>query len=775
MFKGHNESLHYKMYKSGKSWIFAGLTAGLLLTFGGETALADTAPTTDDPAAEQPTTQPDETTKTTVALKNTQPAEAAPTSTETPVAEKATDDPAPDSEPNSNIDVDDSATTPKDSEKKDAPAPVDTVDKSSSSAETSEKTDTDIPTQPSKNLNVHNRYGLTRSAQNVSAASVAEAAPAVTVNESIDDWMPNKTLQQLVANQLGKSVDSLTKDDVANMKTLAATHVQYSPNVFVDGTSSFDLKGLELATNLTYLDLSFDPNTDFFSSLMGPKSYWGDVTSLSSLAGLTNLQTLILAHNRITDISPLANLKNLTVLDLSDNRISDFSKLDAAQFTNLNIANQLIMPDTVQQIDPLNPTITLSQLVKLPQNFNGQFRQPFDQEEKYATYSRLLTQNVDSSMRLTGDILFYRSGTALDDYKVLDTSGTVQFTNIKSQVSPYLINYNDWVGVYEYPYVTPIQHPYKYYLRANLQVSYIPAGSSTKKSASFTVFIPYDNPKTAGDLTVKYLDTDGKSIQADQVVTGKLTSDNYDLTAETTSLKGYTFDHADGELTGPYTTDPQTISLYFTKDATKPVTPVTPPVVTPTTTITVTTHYVDQNGQSLYADHLQTGQAGDHYTTEAINIPGFSLTTTPANASGTLGAADVVVTYVYNKLDEAGNTPKPTKPTTTTDNGGSAATVEDLVNQVTTPGRPQADDVADLVSTGGQGATVADLATPADEVDTPAKVTVTTTASPAATTTTPAAKTTLPQANEQTRSPLIGLALLLGALVGFGLKRRKQR
>lgn len=764
MFKGHNESLHYKMYKSGKSWIFAGLTAGLLLTFGGTTALADTTPTTDDPAAEQPTTQPDETAKTTVALKDTQPAEAAPTSTETPVAEKATDDPAPDSEPNSNTDVDDSATTPRDSEKTDAPAPVDTVDKSSSSDETSEKTDTDIPTQPSKNLNVRNRYGLTRSTPSVAAVPVVEAAPAVTVNESIDDWMPNKTLQQLVANALNKSITSIKKTDLTALTSLSVEHyTSGGHSTLVDGKSSFSLEGLQYATNLQSLDLGWDMYDSMFDGHLT-----GDITDISQLAALTKLVTLDLQSNRISDITPLKDLTHLKTLNVTQNAIYDFSSLDYKQFSSFKFDGQYAVAAKTYIVDPNNPTITIPQLLKFPQNFQlvalvvdtaSDFP---DQNIEVQTFFDHMgggpTNNISK--------IYVRGGTIKKDengQSIINADQSITFEDIRNQISPANVR-SSWGGKVD-------QNPVTYYLVEDFYAK----GADDNQGGLFRVFIPYDNPKTAGDLTVKYLDTDGKSIQADQVVTGKLTSDTYDLTAETTSLKGYTFDHADGELTGPYAVDPQTISLYFTKDATKPVTPVTPPVVTPTTTVTVTTHYVDQNGQSLHADQLQTGQAGDHYTTTAIDIPGFSLTTTPANASGTLGAADVVVTYVYNKLDETGNTPKPTKPTTTTDSGGSAATVEDLVNQVTTPGNPQADDVADLVSTGGQGATVADLATPADDPDIPAKVTVTTTASPAATTTTSAAKTTLPQTNEQTRSPLIGLALLLGALVGFGLKRRKQR
>ena len=53
-----------------------------------------------------------------------------------------------------------------------------------------------------------------------------------------------------------------------------------------------------------------------------------EISDISSLSGLINLETLILNANRIVDVSPLASLRNLKNLQLHDNNISDFSPLD---------------------------------------------------------------------------------------------------------------------------------------------------------------------------------------------------------------------------------------------------------------------------------------------------------------------------------------------------------------------------------------------------------------------------------------------------------------
>ena len=62
----------------------------------------------------------------------------------------------------------------------------------------------------------------------------------------------------------------------------------------------------------------------------------------------------------------------------------------------------------------------------------------------------------------------------------------------------------------------------------------------------------------------------------------------------------------------------------------------------------VTVKYVDEEGKSL-ASYNITGNVGEKYTTVKINIDGYTLKTTPSNASGTFTAADITVTYVYSK------------------------------------------------------------------------------------------------------------------------------
>jgi len=746
MLDTNNHSIHYKMYKSGKSWVFAGLiSAGLLLSFGGETAFADTpvdsdsaAPQTEQASPEKPVAQPDQTT----------------------LSKSSTDsDPAPVQDPEDN-----NPTEPENSQPDNAPAPSDDPDKSitpqdneetnpsnlhknnySTSGGTTDSLNktpggSDVPpikqTAPER---PQSRLAMAPGAPTPvpAAAPVAVTAPITEDDESIDVWMPNKTLQQMVSKSLGKSVDSITKEDMKKVLRLSVDHNKtYS---FVNGTDSFSLAGLKYATNLEYLDLDYsDFQTFFYMS--------GDLTDISELATLTSLTHLDISNNKVRDISALANLTNLTYLDVTGNQIYDFSSLDANQFSYLNFGEQLAVLDPVT-IATDAPSYTVPSLLKLPKNLNTglRFHVPSDYHDDVKEI--MIYQNM---FQATGIQERYTSG----GNGVMNADGSVTFTDIQAQ-TPRRAYTSPW------GFKTPAS-PYTYYLHEDI------VSTDGNVGLILDILIPYDNPQPAADLTVHYVDmASNKPIQTDKVITDKLTSDTYDLTAEETNVKGYTFDHADGALTGKFSADPLTVTLYFTKDPTKPVTPVTPPVITPTTQTTVTAHYVDQNGKTVHADQVLTGHAGDSYSTTAFTIPGYDLTTTPENASGTFGDTDTTMTYVYsdhtsgNSVDVNIDPAYPVKPATPV--------------QPTTP-------VKQEPTTGDQAATIHHPGSEATNQKGGAAVRVPATTltnqnpvSPVkSVTATSASKTTLPQTSERRVTPLLGIALLLGAFLGFGLKRKQH-
>ena len=118
-----------------------------------------------------------------------------------------------------------------------------------------------------------------------------------------------------------------------------------------------DLTGLEHATNLTALDLSW-VNTSgggFVDS--------NAISDWSPLAGLTQLERLDLSGTAVLDISPLASLTQLKSLDLTNTGVSDISPLASlTQLRELNLSgtgvSDISSLTTLTQLRELNLTNT---------------------------------------------------------------------------------------------------------------------------------------------------------------------------------------------------------------------------------------------------------------------------------------------------------------------------------------------------------------------------------------------------------------------------------
>ena len=95
-------------------------------------------------------------------------------------------------------------------------------------------------------------------------------------------------------------------------------------------------------------------------------------------------------------------------------------------------------------------------------------------------------------------------------------------------------------------------------------------------------------------------------------------------------------------------------------------------VIDPSAKGKVNVEYVDESGNVL-SSKILSGTVGSSYSTEAITIDGYTLKTTPSNATGTYTSDDITVTYVYSVNDEK----EELKGTLTVD--GSTATLTKTV------------------------------------------------------------------------------------------------
>jgi len=122
---------------------------------------------------------------------------------------------------------------------------------------------------------------------------------------------------------------------IKDAKESGATYLDLQNNNISDITP---LAGL---TNLERLDLRVN-----------------NISELTPLAGLTNLTSLLLWGNNISDITPLAGLANLTELDLKVNNISDLTPL--AGLTDLDYL--YLSANNISDITPLAGLTNLTEL-----------------------------------------------------------------------------------------------------------------------------------------------------------------------------------------------------------------------------------------------------------------------------------------------------------------------------------------------------------------------------------------------------------------------------
>lgn len=191
-----------------------------------------------------------------------------------------------------------------------------------------------------------------------------------------------KIPDEQLAGYISRALD-LEEDEpipISKMKELTELKLDWSKPYI------YDLTGLENATNLTYLQISypydisditplakltklqelriFDNSISDLSPLSGLTQLTsimfldGYVEDLSALENLTQLTELYIDKNRIRDITPIENLTQLKSLTILDNPLSDISPI-----ANLKKLQSLEL--SKNQISDISPLAGLTQLIGL--------------------------------------------------------------------------------------------------------------------------------------------------------------------------------------------------------------------------------------------------------------------------------------------------------------------------------------------------------------------------------------------------------------------------
>ncbi|MGM0230520.1 hypothetical protein IGJ28_002610 [Enterococcus sp. AZ091] len=163
-------------------------------------------------------------------------------------------------------------------------------------------------------------------------------------------------------------------------------------------------------------------------------------------------------------------------------------------------------------------------------------------------------------------------------------------------------------------------------------------------TAQTVTYVYTKNPVPAADVTIKYVDSEGKEIHESQVISGKI-GEKYDGSTATYQLMidGYTLNQSQlpKNMTGTFSDKAQTVTYVYTKD--------------PMPAADVTIEYVDSEGNQLHESQILKGTIGEKYDASTpdyqLTIDGYTLDTTqlPDKMTGTFSDTAQTVTYIYTK------------------------------------------------------------------------------------------------------------------------------
>lgn len=465
--------------------------------------------------------------------------------------------------------------------------------------------------------------------------------------ESIDSWMPDKTLQTAIAKQLGfNDLNMITKSSIQKL-----TYLSFSEET---GSLLSSLTGLEFATNLSVLYIPKSEVSDIaplakckkltqlylmFSKIdnITPLKNLNNLfnlhldsnpfTDYSPIAGLTNIEEFGSRHSNIKNISFLSNWSKLKLLYLWDNDISDFSLIsnltnlktlelsyndinDSSLLINYPLLTQIYLDgNNISDISPLSDINSLQYL--------SIFGNHISDISPLSKLSNLGTLNADNQT-ISLNKISVGGESYIQESNIKSKNGVIVALAAGSQDEK---GTNDNNGI-EW---------------TNLNESGFFNSTWTDKGNNFSgrIVLPYERKKES-ELVLDYLDINGKKISDNIVLKGQI-DDGYDVSGQEYKkiIPGYTLKEVQGNVIGKFTDKVQTITYVYKKNI--------------ATGGVVTVKYIDTDGNTISEAVNKLGNIGEDYSTEQKIIPGYTFRQIQGNATGQFTAQAQTVTYVYIK------------------------------------------------------------------------------------------------------------------------------
>ncbi|WP_077321463.1 class 1 internalin InlJ [Listeria monocytogenes] len=459
--------------------------------------------------------------------------------------------------------------------------------------------------------------------------------------------------QNIQLTFLDCSSNKLTEIDVTPLTQLTYFDCSVNPLTELDVSTLSKLTTLHcIQTDLLEIDLTHNTQLIYFQAEGCRKIKELDVTHNTQLylldcqaAGITELDLsqnpklvyLYLNNTELTelDVSHNTKLKSLSCVNA---HIQDFSSVGKIPALNNNFEAEgqtITMPKETLTNNSLTIAVSPDLLDQFgnPMNIEPGDGGVYDQATNTITWENLSTDNPAVTYTFTsenGAIV----GTVTTPFEapqpIKGEDVTVHYLDDKGEK---LADDEVLSGNLDDPYTSSAKDIPDYTLTTTPDNA---TGTFTTTSQSVT-YVYTKNIVAAEPVTVNYVDDTGKTLAPSETSNGNV-GDTYNATAK--QIDGYTLSAEPTNATGQFTSSAQTVNYIYTKNP------------APEKGV-VEIHYVDEDNKQLNSTTEISGTIGDNYTTEPKTIEGYTLTTTPGNATGTFTTGSQTVTYVYTKNIEA--------------------------------------------------------------------------------------------------------------------------
>ncbi|EAC3173292.1 class 1 internalin InlJ [Listeria monocytogenes] len=427
-------------------------------------------------------------------------------------------------------------------------------------------------------------------------------------------------------------VNDLTELDVSTLSKLTTLQCIQNDLLEIDLTHNTQLTDFKAEGCRKIKELDVTHNTQLYSL----DCQGAGITELD-LSQNPKLIYLYLSNTELTelDVSHNTKLKNLFCVNTHIQDFSSVGKIPALN-NNLDAEGQTItMPKETLTNNSLTIAVSPDLLDQFgnPMNIEPGDGGVYDQATNTITWENLSTDNPAVTYTFTsenGAIV----GTVTTPFEapqpIKGEDVTVHYLDDKGEK---LAADEVLSGNLDDPYTSSAKDIPDYTLTTTPDNA---TGTFTTTSQSVT-YVYTKNIVAAEPVTVNYVDADGKTLAPSETLNGTI-GDTYNATAK--QIDGYTLSAEPTNATGQFTSSAQTVNYIYTKNP------------APEKGV-VEIHYVDENNKQLSSATEISGTVGDNYTTEPKTIDGYTLTTTPDNATGTFNTSSQTVTYVYTKNIEA--------------------------------------------------------------------------------------------------------------------------